>query len=114
MFGCVSTRTVGVRGTANQVALANWLNEELEKPASLQGPAVAGPKFLMPGNDEDIVRVFYLARAGTPREFQQAASQIRTATNIRQGYAYYAQRALVLRGTPGQMEIAEKWISEQR
>lgn len=94
-------RTLEVGGTAGQLALAEWLCNELEKPS--QGG------FRVPGAADDVVRVFYLPYAPTPRTFQEVATMVRSIAEIRRMFTINEPRALAALGTSSQMALAE-WL----
>lgn len=98
-----------VRGNAEQVRLAGWLANELDKPTQ----AASSTEYRMPNGNENTVRVFYLTNATTVQQFQQMAVSIRTATNIRRVFTYNSPRALALRGTPTQLAHAAQLIADQ-
>jgi hypothetical protein len=125
VFTYNAQRAMALRGTADQVALAVWLFNELDKPASGQPPAqpatqpVTQPnrdsithEFRVSNSSDDLVRVFYLAHSGTVQDFQKTAVQIRTTTKIRQVFTYNALRALAVRGTLDQISRAEQLVKE--
>ena len=74
-------RTVTMRGTAGQIALGAWLIDALDKPGPNPGTREyrlpesesARPAWL-PGGRDDVVRVFYVTHAETPREIQELAT----------------------------------------
>jgi hypothetical protein len=102
-----SNRSLTLRGTAAQIALAEWLFNELDKPVDRQ--AAAGPHELrLPGGD-DVVRVFYLKNVGTTQEVQEMSTVVRSMTEVRKLFTYSAPKALTLRGTAAQIAFAE-WI----
>src|SRR5205814_31579 len=61
---------------------------------------------------ETVVRVFYLPNTPTVQDFQEVATLVRTTAEIRRVFTYNANRALVMRGTAGQMAHAE-WLIGQ-
>ena len=59
-------RMLKLRGTAAQLALAEWLLNELDKPSSKErSEDSAVREYRLPGAAEDVLRVFYLAHAET-------------------------------------------------
>jgi hypothetical protein len=120
VFTYNAQRVMALRGTAEQVALAVWLFNELDQPTG-QPPAqpVTQPspesithEFRVSNSSDDLVRVFYLSHTGTEQDFQKTAAQIRTTTKIRQVFTYNALRALVVRGTLDQISRAEQLVKE--
>ena len=94
-------RTLEVGGTAGQLALAEWLCNELEKPSH--------GDFRVPGAADDVVRVFYLPYTPTPQTFQEVATMVRSIAEIRRMFTINGPRALAVRGTSSQMALAE-WL----
>src|SRR5439155_13908371 len=60
--------TLAVRGTAGQIALAEWLINDLDSPGNRQGTQSHNQtthEYRPPGGTDDVVRVFYLTYAET-------------------------------------------------
>jgi hypothetical protein len=104
-------KAVVVRGTAEQIGLAEWLFNQLDKPVNLQAPGQPGEYRLLSGGD-DVVRVFYLTHTPTVQEFQEVCTLIRSITDIRRVFTYNAPRAVALRATATQMAFAEWMVGE--
>jgi type II secretory pathway component GspD/PulD (secretin) len=104
-------RTLTLRGTASQVALAEWLFNELDQPVNRQTAAhdSVAHEYHLSGIADDVVRVFYLANAQTSQQFQEVAVMVRTMADIRRLFTYNAPRAIALRGTAGQVAFAD-WL----
>jgi type II secretory pathway component GspD/PulD (secretin) len=105
---------VAMRGTSEEMALADWLLQKLDQPTS--GPDVAeqsqgGREFLM-ARSGDVVRVFYL-RSVTVRDFQDVASAVRTTSKAPHVVTYNALGALAVRGTADQIAVAQGLIDER-
>jgi hypothetical protein len=96
-----------VRGTDAQVGLAEWLVKELEPKSS---PSSAEYR-VVPGDlphDENTVRVLYLTHTRSVQDFQKAATQIRTVTNITRLFTYNGSKALAVRGTAEKVALADR------
>ncbi len=92
MFTINEPRAAAVRGTSSQMALAEWLFGEMDKPA-------APLEYRIPdGGADNIVRVFYLPRTLSMQDFQQAVTLVRTIAEIRRVFTYNEPRALAVRG----------------
>ncbi len=103
-------KALAVRGTAGQVALAEWLITELDNRANRQAARNAAPhEYRVSPNTDDVVRAFYLAHAQTAQELQEVATNLRSMTDIRRVFTYNAAKAIVVRGTAGQGAFAE-WV----
>ncbi|MCU1339738.1 MAG: hypothetical protein JWO19_5319 [Bryobacterales bacterium] len=100
-------RAFAVRGTAAQIGLAEFLVKQLE-PATTP----ASREYRMPGGNDDVVRVLYLTHTGDIQSFQKAATQLRTATQIKRVFTYNTPKAVALRGTADQIAMAERVAKE--
>jgi hypothetical protein len=67
----------------------------------------------VPDSHDDIVSVFYLARAKTPQELVTIATQIRTETKVQREFIYNTPRAVAVRGTSEQVARAEQMSRQQ-
>lgn len=105
VFSYNSARMVVVRGTPEEIKMADWLLKQLDQPSG--AAAGAAPEYRVPGAADDIVRVYHLPQVATVEEFQQEASAVRSSAGIRRAFTYNAQRALTLRGTQNQLALAE-------
>jgi hypothetical protein len=99
-------KSVTVHATAGQIAMAEWLFNELDSPAAQ--PSVPH-EYRAPGSSDDVVRVFYVTTAPTVQDFQEAATLVRTISEIRRVFTYNGRKALVVRGTVTQIALAE-WL----
>ena len=103
--------TLALHGTSGQTALAEWLFNALDKPAVGQPPAQHSfVDYRVPGSTDDIVRIYYLAHAETPDSLQEAVNLIRSMGDVRQGFSCSGPRAMVFRGTAGQIGVAASMI----
>jgi DNA-binding FadR family transcriptional regulator len=104
-------RAMAVRGTAEELAMVDWLLKQLDKP----GPqSQASEEFRLTGAADDVMRVFYLPPAQPVQAFQQSAAQIRTTLQIRRVFTYNALRAVSVRGTESQLALTQHMIEEIR
>ena len=58
--------------------------------------------------EDNVVKVFYLKNVTSVQEFQEIVTAVRSITDIRRMFTYNAQNAIVVRGTPDQVALAEK------
>jgi hypothetical protein len=113
VFTYNASKAMIVRGTADQLALTDWMVHELAKPVD---PAtLASLPYTLPSdpNAENIVRVFYVKDAPTVAAFQQVATQIRTATQIRRVFTYSATKAMAVRGTAAQLAMVDQMLQDR-
>ena len=62
--------------------------------------------------DQNVMKTFYLRNASTPAELQEAASTLKSVLDISHIQATPEVRSLTLRGTPGQMILAQKLLTD--
>jgi hypothetical protein len=110
-FTLNAQRAIIVRGTAPQVAMAEWLFNDLDQP-NLGSPvaplnADALHEFRSPGAD-DVLRVFYLINTADVPAFQRIAQEVRVKAGIMRLFTYNDRRALIVRGTSAQIASAER------
>jgi len=105
-------KTLTVKGTPAQIAIAEWLFGELDKPANQfplaqQEPDPGVHEYRVPGSADDVVRVFYPKYAATMQDFLEVATLVRSTANIRRLFTYNAPRAIAMRGTTSEAAMAE-------
>jgi len=102
-------KKVTIHATAPQIAMAEWLFNELDSP--IAQPALPH-EYRPPGTNDDVVRVFYLITAPTVQDFQEIATLIRTMTDIRRVFTYNGRNAMTVRGSDAQIALAEWLVKE--
>lgn len=102
--------TVSVEGTAGQIAMAGWLVHQMDLPANGQLSGVH--EYRPPADGDDVVRVFYVSHAATPRDLQEVVTAVRSVADIRRLFVYNALRAATARGTSQQISLAA-WMVDQ-
>ena len=105
----VAQKTLSVRGTATQIAIAEWLFTELDRQTV---PDSVSQEFRVANNADDVVRLFFLPNTATIQDFQEIATTIRTIAEIRRVFTYNTPRAMAVRGTADQMAAAAFMIHE--
>jgi type II secretory pathway component GspD/PulD (secretin) len=111
LFTVNATRAMTVRATPDEMAMAEWLVGQLDKPAGAQAAQASG-EYRTPGAADDVTRVFYLPAAQSLQDFQGIVNALRSATQIRTVFTYNAQRAVAIRGTANQLALAETLIHD--
>src|SRR5262249_36565272 len=114
VFTYNAPRAIAVRGTADQIAFANWLFNEVDQPVhGAQGHASGIYTSPVVGReDATTTRVFYLQHTATPQDLQNIATQIRTTAQIGRVFTWNLARAVTLRGSVDQIEKAERMLAE--
>ncbi len=107
----IAHKTLTLHGTAAQIAVAEWLLNQWDNAAPAQQPENrAAHEYRLSG--DDIVRVFHLAHAPTPRSLQEVATIVRSTADIRRLFTYNAPSVVTVRGDPSQIALAE-WLVSQ-
>ena len=116
MFVNASPAALTFSGSAEKVALADWLLDELDRPVNDQGAAQPrknpAPYSFRERGDESVVRVPYPIPTAADR-LDEMAALLHTSTGISRAFVYRPAGALVFRCKPDQVELAEKLIAEQ-
>jgi hypothetical protein len=113
MFTYNAPRAIAVKGTPEQIGLAEWLINQLDQPVDVANSGKREYTVPGPGDPDNVVRVFSLAHAGTVQRLQEVATQVRVMTQARRVFTYNSPRIIALRGTPGQVEQADQLIRER-
>lgn len=111
---CNQPRAIALRGTAAQVALAEWLIDALDKPAgapasATQSRTLTANEFRRPDGSAPVAKVLYPPFMKTPQHLQEGVSMVRTIAEIQRVMAHSAVGAIILRGSAEQAALAE-WL----
>ena len=105
----LTQRTLEVRGSADKIELAEWLFNELDRPATAQASqnpnSTTYTEQLPDGRTlTEVVRVFYFTNSTSPRHIQETANTIRAIADISRPMPIFNERrAIVLRGRVDRM-----------
>ena len=112
LFTYSTLSVMTARGDPSQIALAEWLVNQLDQPAN-QTVRTADPHEYRPaGTTDDVVRVFYPAHTGTEQALQEMTTDVRTIANIRLLFLYRELTAIVARAPAADIALAE-WPCER-
>lgn len=106
-------REIAVRSSTARMELAAWLVNQLDKPATGCPAAGEPPHEYRLATDHSLVRLFFL-HVSQPEQLRNVMMQVRSTSQIRRLFIYNALGALAVRGTDGQVAIAEKTIEEMK
>lgn len=117
LFMCNAARAIVARGTAGQIRTAEWLVNELDKPADRQPQTredrlSSTHEYRLSGVTDEVVRAFYLRNTASPRDLTEVTTTMRTIADIRRAFQITNRRAMVLRGTAGQIALTEWLMTE--
>jgi general secretion pathway protein D len=62
--------------------------------------------------EDNAVQVFYLSNLTTPQELQEISTVLRTVADIKKVFTYGSMNAIIARGTPDQILLAEKLVND--
>jgi type II secretory pathway component GspD/PulD (secretin) len=110
----LTQRTLEVSGTANQIELAEWVFNELDRPATAQAsqsPNSTTYTEQLPNGKtlSEVVRVFYFTNSTSPKAIQEKVNTIRGIAEIVRVMPVNERSAIVLRGSVERMGLAE-WL----
>jgi hypothetical protein len=111
LFPLESQKALIMRAPAANVAVADWLIQELGKPADAGQPAVKH-QYNTPGVTDGVVRVFYLTNHGSTADLTALTTEIRTTADIQRIFPLGDHRAVILRGRADQMSTVEALVAE--
>lgn len=101
-----------MRGTADQMGMAEWLVQQLDRPAG-SPPTDGGTRDMKWGfKFIETAHVFYLTHGQSPQETQAIVNQLRTETQVQRAYPFNALHALAVRGTTDQMASVDRIIKQ--
>jgi hypothetical protein len=109
-----SLRALAVRGSSDQLALTEWLFNELDQPTH-PNPSHKSDVYTYRVADREngvAVRVFYLPHIQNVEEFDRIAFKVRDEEKIRRVFTFTSQRAIAVRGTTDQMAATERLLAE--
>jgi hypothetical protein len=110
-FPYTARKAIALRGSPEQIAVAEWLYGELDQPVTFRTERTSIYKPSAPAGT-DALRVFFLSHNETEQEMQEIINMLRTTTEIQRIVSYPPRTALAVRGTPAQIALAE-WLIKQ-
>jgi hypothetical protein len=113
-FTSNAIKAVALRGTSAQMALADWLVNELAKSKPAPRQHSESPEYLLPvapspTPNENVMRIFYFGNTPAILDFPEVAALIQTLADFRRIDRYDSLRALAVRGTSDQLALTE-WL----
>ena len=108
-FTYSAPRAFVVRGPADQIALAEWLSNQLDRPAD-RGPDTAVHEYKMAARRDDVVQVFYLDPSEAVTVFHDRAAEMSAKIHLRLALTYNRQRAVAVRGTANEIAWADQLL----
>jgi len=98
-------RSLTVKGTADEIAIAGWIIAELDKSSSAPGTRD------LPFNDPraPLAQIIYLSHVDNPQYLQEIVNAVRSVVDIQRFFPMNWQKAIVMRGSPDQVKAAD-WL----
>lgn len=106
-FAVNMSYAIAMRGSDAQADLCEWMLAHLDT----QGTTTTG-EYLMTGFNDGLVRVFLPANVPTPDALQEVVNRVRGETRAQRVYPFSPRSAVIFRGTPAQVAIAESLINQ--
>ena len=101
-------RSLTVKGTAEQIAIAGWLTAELDKSGTTPGTH----DFPLNDPTTPLVQIIYLSHVDSPRDLQGIVNSVRSATDIQRSFPVNQQKAIVVRGSAAQVKAVDWLLGE--
>jgi len=105
------TRRLTIQASPSDMALAQWIFQELEAPVPVlretQADSYPGPALAT-----DRVRIFRLAHVNSVHSFNEIVNAVRTIPEITRAFPYSSTWSIAVRGTQNQVDAAE-WLARQ-
>jgi predicted DNA-binding ribbon-helix-helix protein len=115
LLACVQARALVMRGTADQMALAEWMFRELDsigQEQKLDGQRPTSQYDYVAGaHAETAVRIVYLAKSTSEQQRNDIITAVRSTSDTTTLF-HCGTRALVMRSTEARVAAAE-WVIEQ-
>ena len=112
VFPYNSLHMLAVRGSAPQMAIAEWLIQQLDRAAGTPAPDAGTRDIPFGFKGTHTAKVFYLTHGQSPEQMRATVSQIQTATKIDRASIYNSQHAFALRGTTEQLSAAAALLKD--
>ena len=102
-----ANQDISVSGTADELALAGWLVQQLD----VQNPPPTSPAYTVAGGN-DTVRILYLSHTTAQVPLNELVTTLRTVGDIQRIFTYSPLHAVAIRTTVAQAQLAQ-WMVQQ-
>lgn len=115
VFPFTSRKVLAMRASAEQIDFADWMLQELDKPAAGAVLDSAPHEYRVPFTVEknSMARVFFLNHVESPQALQEIVNLVRSTVAVPRAFPNNQSKALAMRGTADQIARAEQIIKEQ-
>lgn len=105
--------SIQVSGTSDEIALAKWLVDALDRPEGAPRPKDSTQsEYPLPDGSGQLVKVFYLSHTSSPEDQMDMVKAIRSMGDVRMILPYTRQRAISMRGPESEVHFAIWLIGE--
>ncbi len=101
-------RTLTIDTSPAQADLGEWIFKLLDSTS----PPSGSSEYTVPGDSDDVVRVFFMSHTNDPRELQETVNALRSIVEVQRITAVTPVKALVVRGKVWQASLSE-WLIHQ-
>jgi hypothetical protein len=110
LYICNARKALTLRGKLEDVELAQWLVDELGRPAGVQGQDPAVREYRAAGSGDEVVHVSYLMHTETLQQLSEISTLLRATAGVRRLFTYSSKKAVVMRGPRDQIALA-RWLA---
>lgn len=109
----LQVNAIAARGTSAQMAASAWMAAKMTQP-----PTAGKQEYDLPpsadykGRMGTVVRIFFLTHNQSPQDLQEVINALRTITDASKIYQYRYSLAIVMRGQPERIAVAE-WLVDK-
>ncbi len=110
----VAQSTIAVTGTPEQLALAEWLSKQVDKPAGWRpsdseygNPAAR--EYKLPSAPDELARVFYLRNTAAPQAVQEILTVLRVVADVQKLFFRSEPKMIAYRADPSYANLVE-WL----
>ena len=108
----VALRELSISGTSEEVRVTEWVIAELDRPAAATPPPPSSVLTFDTREPDNTIRVFYPAQISSDQDLMEVLTALRTITDVRYVGMYTSHRAIVVRGSREQIDLAEWLLAE--
>ena len=108
----VALRELSISGTSEEVRVTAWVIAELDRPAAATPPPPSSILTFDTKEPDNTIRVFYPAQISSDQDLMEVLTALRTITDVRYLGVYTSHRAVVVRGSREQIDLAEWLLAE--
>ena len=110
IFVIAKDKVMTVHAASDKMAFADWLVGELNRAAP--DPSSTAHQYRVPGADDEVVRMFYLAHSRRPQDTLEIVTAVRLVVDVKRIFVSNRLKAMAVSGTEAQMHMVEWLVGE--